>query len=167
MSTYTPVEGAAISKKAAQIIGDTLSCMEKSGIDLTPRNVVAEAKKKSSPLHKFFDWDDRSAASKYRILRARYIINSYRLVLTTTESPVRPTYSVTLKTESGEINGRVYRTREVVVGNNEMLDQVLRDIYVQIRARVADAESVGARKYDPWWERLCSAFHNGKPRSSA
>lgn len=41
---------------------------------LTAENVVADAKKKSSPLHGLFCWDDTEAARLYREEQARWLI---------------------------------------------------------------------------------------------
>ena len=41
-----------------------------------PDKLVEIAKDRRSPLHKFFDWDDRSAASKYRLNQARQLISA-------------------------------------------------------------------------------------------
>lgn len=42
---------------------------------LTAENILDEAKKKKSPLHDFFDWDDSEAAGKWRLHQARLLIN--------------------------------------------------------------------------------------------
>lgn len=48
---------------------------------LTPENVVAEAKKKSSILHKFFEWNDDKAAEQYRLQQARNLINNIQVTV--------------------------------------------------------------------------------------
>ena len=49
---------------------------------LTPRAVVADAAHPSSPLHKYFDWDDTSAAQKYRLEQASSLIGACRVLVT-------------------------------------------------------------------------------------
>ncbi len=47
----------------------------KSEGDVTPQEIVAYAEKhKKSELYKCFDWDDKSAAQKYRVIQAREIV---------------------------------------------------------------------------------------------
>ncbi len=50
------------------------SIYEKNGRSITPATVLAEAKRASSPLHKYFEWDDRKAAHLYRLTQAREMI---------------------------------------------------------------------------------------------
>lgn len=45
---------------------------------VTPEIVLREARDPAHPLHGFFDWNDRSAAEKYRITQARALIMQYR-----------------------------------------------------------------------------------------
>lgn len=51
-----------------------------SGV-ITPDDVLADAENPESPLHDQFDWDDSSAARKYRKAQARTLLNSVQLVL--------------------------------------------------------------------------------------
>lgn len=43
---------------------------------LIPEEVVREARKKKSPLHPWFEWDDTEAARQYRLEQARDLIRS-------------------------------------------------------------------------------------------
>lgn len=43
---------------------------------LTPEVVVKDATKASSPLHKYFEWDDTKAAEKHRLEQARGLIRT-------------------------------------------------------------------------------------------
>lgn len=46
---------------------------------LTPHHVVAEAKKKSSPLHQYFTWDTETAAYNFLLDQARDLIKEVRI----------------------------------------------------------------------------------------
>jgi hypothetical protein len=59
-----------------------LAEMEKDG-RITPRRLVDAARNETHPLHKDFIWDDRTAAEKHRLDRAREIIQSVRVIVTT------------------------------------------------------------------------------------
>jgi hypothetical protein len=52
--------------------------------NLTARDVVAEAKKKGSPLHEYFTWNVQQAAQAHWEDQARRLIRQYRFVVTTT-----------------------------------------------------------------------------------
>lgn len=60
-----------------------------NGGQLTPDAVVADAKKKASPLHRYFDWDDKVAAMKWRREQARQLIRSVRVEVEQQEIKVR------------------------------------------------------------------------------
>lgn len=50
---------------------------------ITPFLVVESARDPESPIHDYFDWDDASAAEKYRIEQARGLIRQCRVEVTT------------------------------------------------------------------------------------
>jgi hypothetical protein len=50
----------------AQVVGAHLEDIKVRAEDLTPAVVVQDAQIHGSPLHPFFEWDDRVAASKHR-----------------------------------------------------------------------------------------------------
>lgn len=48
---------------------------------LKPSVVVREAKKKTSPLHGYFTWDDTEAAREHRLWQARQVIKRVRVTI--------------------------------------------------------------------------------------
>ncbi len=61
----------------AQEIGEHLEYLyQKNGGKLTSEIVVRDAARHNSPLHDLFDWDDASAAEKYRITRVNGILGT-------------------------------------------------------------------------------------------
>lgn len=63
-----------------------------NGGRLTPASVVNAARPKSSPLHAFFEWDDKVAGDKYRLHQASQLIRSVRMTVregTDDEGPLR------------------------------------------------------------------------------
>ena len=63
--------GAPFKAKDAQLIGEYLESHELN----TNEKMLDDARKEDSILHPFFDWDDSSAAEKYRIVQANNIRN--------------------------------------------------------------------------------------------
>ena len=62
---------------SAQSIGEHLASLyQKHGGKLTSEIVVRDAARPNSPLHELFDWDDASAANKYRITRVNGILGA-------------------------------------------------------------------------------------------
>lgn len=52
---------------------------ELGGGVLTPDAVVNDAKSAKSPLHRYFEWDDKKAADRYRLEQARELIRSVKV----------------------------------------------------------------------------------------
>jgi len=60
-----------------------------NGGQLTAQLVVSEAKKKDSPLHDLFDWDQKSAARKHWLYQARALIRSVKVEITNENHKIR------------------------------------------------------------------------------
>lgn len=74
---YQARKGSSLGNKDAQLVGTRLNQLHSyyRG-ELTPQQVVQDAGGIKSPLHKFFEWDESSAAEKYRIDQARRLMGS-------------------------------------------------------------------------------------------
>ena len=64
--------------------------LEKLGEDITASGVVAIARKKSSEMHDFFEWDDSKAGPKYREIQARQLINMLKVTYTKGDKETPP-----------------------------------------------------------------------------
>lgn len=63
---------------------------------ITPEILVNEAKKRKSPLHPIFEWDDTKAAENYRLQQARILLNNIQVtIVTDNESKNISVYEVT------------------------------------------------------------------------
>ncbi len=63
-------------------VAPVLKALERKHGVLTPEQVLREATKKSSPLHKWFEWDDTEAARLYRMTQARELIRAVTVIVT-------------------------------------------------------------------------------------
>lgn len=63
-----------------EVIRERLEALAQAG-RLAPRDVVADARAKDSPLHECFEWDDKKAGSRYRLMQARRLIGSVQVVI--------------------------------------------------------------------------------------
>ena len=78
---------------------DAQKVYEEIGEDkVTPEQVLEKAKDESTELHKCFDWDDTSAANKYRLHQARQIIQSFVLVRAKEDQPKIRAFHITTET---------------------------------------------------------------------
>lgn len=72
----------------AAIVGAHLEMLrEKFKGEITPEDILADAKNDNSPLHSFFEWSDGVAAHQYRLQQARGLIRSVVAIYTHEDRP--------------------------------------------------------------------------------
>lgn len=98
---YSARRGAPFSDKDAQAIGEYLT---RIGAEFTPNDVLEAARNPRSPIHRYFDWDDTSAAEKYRLHQARNLVNSIQIeFIGRTSTHVTKAYISVVRTEDDEV----------------------------------------------------------------
>lgn len=95
---------------------------------LMPRDVVKEARKPESPLHKSFEWDDSTAAEQWRIEQARRLIQVSVTVLDGSKEPVRAFISLTTDRK----DGGGYLLVEKVLSSKKQTEQMLKDAATEL-----------------------------------
>lgn len=86
MTTYTFRPNIPKPPVPAQLVGDTLEQIEADHGVIDSRVVLDESRPEDAPLHPCFDWDDASAAEKYRLEQSRALIRSVEIVHEAPES---------------------------------------------------------------------------------
>lgn len=71
----------------AQTVGEHLEQIKARAKMLTPEIVLEDARKKKSPLHQFFEWDDSKAAEQHRLHQAGHLIRSVQVTFIDVEPP--------------------------------------------------------------------------------
>lgn len=72
--------------------------IETLGKNVNPDNIIKLAKKKTSAMHDFFEWDDTEAAIKYRRHQAGILVSSLEVTFVSGKGATRPvTAYVSLK----------------------------------------------------------------------
>ena len=106
--------------------------------ELRPEYVVEDAKDENSVLHDYFDWDDTSAAAKYRAQQARILINSIKVEIKTTK-----------------VNCKIRAFVNVVTDTNKLrtyvpIHEVLTDTtaYADLLAQACEDMNIFIDKYD-------------------
>lgn len=89
---------------------------------ILPSVVVQAARDKKSAMHTWFDWDDSSAAQKYRLEQARSLI---RIVVTTVNTPNATPFQTYVSLKSDRYNGGGYRSITRVLSDKERTRQML------------------------------------------
>ena len=64
------------ARVSAQTAGEELARIEKEKGSLTPEMVVDESREDDAPLHPVFEWNDKKAAERYRIVQAGSLIRN-------------------------------------------------------------------------------------------
>ena len=99
--------------------------------------LIDDAKAKESPLHDYFEWNNKRAAERWRIEQARYLLRGITVVITTPEGEERTTrafHSVTLD-GSYEINvPKTYVTVQRAMSEDELRTQVIEEALKKIKS---------------------------------
>ena len=79
-------------KVDAQIAGEAIAKLARNNdleIDsVTPEMVLKYAAPAASPLHDIFDWNDSTAAHQFRLIQARNMLRSLRIVVRKLDDPI-------------------------------------------------------------------------------
>ena len=138
MKVYTARKGSHLTDAEAQVCGPHLDKLtEKNNGMITAEIVLENAKKKTSVLHDYFEWDDTAAALQHRLQQARGILNSIKVVVVRDneqEETVRAFHVVTIKNEKTQTNERGYTTIERVANDVDLRRQVLGQALKELEA---------------------------------
>lgn len=126
---YSPMPGSRLSPKEAEIYGRRLSYLERTG-DLTAEAVLEDAKDPRSPLHKYFLWDDKKAAVKYRITQASYLLRAIAIQIVgprgeITETRAFHNVAIPVFENDEEYSVRVYKSSNQVFDDDDLRAQVI------------------------------------------
>lgn len=120
--TYRAIKGARFSDAQARIFGRRLDWLiENNGREITPEDIVRDAKNPRSPFHKVMDWNDKSAAHQHRLHQARRILQG-----------------ITVEIQYDD--GKKKYTRAFVHVNTPINERENRSAYVTIECAMSDAE---------------------------
>lgn len=127
------VDGARFQSGAvqkAQEVGTHLDLLrQRHKGELTPKDVLDDAKNHNSPLHSFFEWNDGEAAEQYRLQQARGLIRSVVAIYISEEKPAVRTRAYVHIKESGASH---YRETTHAMSQKATRDQVLRQAWQEL-----------------------------------
>lgn len=101
---------------------------EENGI-LTPERVVEAARSEKSPLHNAFEWDDTEAGRKYRLIQARFLINSIKVEYLGQRTDGYVNAIVTVD----KVPTRGYVSAETAFSDDDIYKQVIRNAARELR----------------------------------
>lgn len=90
LSNYSWGNGAQYSTPA-ETVGKTLERIEERDGAITKEAFLEESRPAESPTHEMFEWDDRKAAEKYRLVQSGKIINNLVVDITVEGVSEEPT----------------------------------------------------------------------------
>ena len=126
--SYTTSKGAHLKASQAKLFGKRISIMMKSlGRELTPKDIVDDARNKDSVFHSFFEWNNKKAAEKFRLEQAKYILRSVSVVFVTEDgqkTTQRAFVNITRKDALGE-SKQVYVNIERALTDADMRKQII------------------------------------------
>lgn len=104
---------------------------------VTPEAIIEAAEATRNPLHKLFEWDDTSAARKFRVTQAATLYRSLEITYVGRKGqPVRAyeiiTHSVRGKPEEERVT--LYSTHEEVLSDPKARKNLIRDAISQLKA---------------------------------
>jgi hypothetical protein len=100
---------------------------------LTQEQVVAEATDPSSPLHRHFEWDDQSAAHRWRLDQAEILIRSAEVWITIEEHKVKVR-------AIPHVTGSGYVPLDEALARKPLRDQLMADLQRDIDRMVSRYE---------------------------
>lgn len=118
---FFAAKGTRFSDKDVQVAGKFLYSRYSS--TFTPRDVLEAARPKSSPIHKYFDWDDKTAAEKYRLEQARRLVRAITIVVEDVQTRAF-TSPIKVSVDNGKFTKGFFRV-DKAIGNPDIWDQVL------------------------------------------
>lgn len=154
---YAAAPGAPYNDDEAQIVGQELERINRSGQSLTPENVVESATSPDSPLHRFFTWDDALAAYAWRKQEARLVVNHLMVVVSHGDEPVavRAHFSVT-QAEHGndEEPAQEYVSVRAVMGDKAMRSQLKRQAIREFQSLSRKYQNLGFDEFQAVYQAV-------------
>lgn len=158
MTEVALVEENAVeeSKPSTELMGVSSAAIQElqkvyaaTGGDEMAAAVLDAAKNVSSPLHKYFEWDDTKAAAEYRLLQAESLIRRVKVrILKGDDSPPRVIRAFIATKElpsAGAQNRGSFTAIEDIAGESdkeaELLASIERDLQA-LRSKYAGAEEL-------------------------
>jgi len=141
---YKFKSGSVLPVKA-EIVGQEIERIkEKNNGRLMPEDILKSAESSKSVLHKCFDWNDSSAAKKYRLQQAKYLIRSVEVIYVGDDgSKSKPVRAFVTLIEEGIHKPRSYMTIGEVMGNKALKARYLSELlweYENLAERNSDVK---------------------------
>ena len=120
------------AEKNAKLVGEHIEMLRKKFKgELTPQDVLDDARHDNSPLHSFFEWNDGEAAEAYRLQQARGLI---RAVVAVYVSDDKPAVRTRAYVHVPEPSAPHYREASHAMSQAKTRDMVLKRAWSELQA---------------------------------
>jgi hypothetical protein len=124
MRKFKAAIGTRFTDDQAEEIGLFLTEVFPNG-SFTPEQIIEVAKPKSSPIHKYFEWDDKRAAHLYRLKQARQIIQA--LIIEIDGKDARQFVNVYIETDEKRSYLDIHKARESQSIWSQVLERAMQE----------------------------------------
>jgi len=126
MTTYRAKRGARFSNTNAQLYGECIERITGTFGKVTPEEVVLEGKRSGSPLHNYFEWNNKKAAVSHRLDQARYLLRHIEIeIIVNDETQYQRAFlNVDIENENEE-KEQVYVEIQRALSEPELRKQIL------------------------------------------
>lgn len=111
-------------KADAEIVSKEIETIDNA----TPQNILEYAKNENTELHKCFDWDDTSAANKWRLQQARQIVCN---LVYKEETKSEQSTALRVFYQSSE---NKYESTKIILTNKDEYEELLKRAKQELRA---------------------------------
>lgn len=111
-------------KADAEIVSKEIETIDNA----TPQNILEYAKNENTELHKCFDWDDTSAANKWRLQQARQIVCN---LVYKEETKNEQSTALRVFYQSSE---NKYESTKIILTNKDEYEELLKRARQELRA---------------------------------
>lgn len=122
--------GSRISNSDAEIIGRRIELLSPIG-QITAEKFLKDAKRKNSPTHGYFEWDNNRAAQEYRLEQARLLIRSVDIIVISDGKEFETRAFHHIKINEDET---AYVSTNVIFSNKDYYFQVLENAISEIKS---------------------------------
>lgn len=108
--------------------------IQQIGEEVRPEQVLDKARDSKTELHKCFDWDDSSAAEKYRLQQARQVINHLIVIKRDEEDDGKEPVQFRVMLKNGRKLDSGYKQTIVMVKDEDEYQKLLAQAYSELHS---------------------------------
>lgn len=119
---------------SAQTMGEMIESIEKKDGSVTKKSLLDASRPEESPTHNAFDWDDSSAAEKYRLSQAGFFINNICVKVVSDDTKPVEKHVAFVNVVEGKHNTAQYKSVRTAYSNKVEKANVLKNALMELKA---------------------------------